>query len=210
MNVRQVCIGDLFSSQQQFVFSSLQRQDRWDEQQWDQIWRDIAPLGVNDGGRLFLGNVILAPVCGLPSDIKQLMTIDGRHRLTALVVLMAALRDRVRESGDLEQAAEIQRTYLYHPYRSGVEAHKIILAGDPPSHLTIVSHGERLGTPDKVLRAYNFFHERVSDERIDAKGLVWGMLWRAELVTIVAEYSSAIEMLLSISAKGRPTTSPMP
>lgn len=208
MDVAQVRILDLFCRQQQFVFGRMQRLNRWREQHWSELWKDIESLSETDSdtGCLFLGNIILAQAnCG-GSDIRQLHVIDGQHRLIAIVALLAAMRDiEIERKSDLK-AEELQRTYLCHPFRSGLDAHKFLLAGEPLASLPIISLGERAGTPDWVLRAYDFFYDQISQKQADVERLVWGALSKINVVTIADEYRSATKMFLAVSSSGCPTS----
>ena len=207
MDVRQVKVVDLFCSQQQVVLVDLQRRDRGNEQQWRQLWKDIEPLGKtnSDIDRLFLGNVILATASRGRSDLGELYVVDGQHRVIALAALLAAVRDRQAELGNHKAAQEIQQAYLSRVHRSDIGAHKIVRAGKPPLHLPVLSPGERSGTPDWMLRAYDFFRGKISREPVDPGLVSWGALRKIDMVTITGEYHSAISMFLSIATKGRPT-----
>lgn len=209
MDVRRQRVADLFCNQQQFILLDLQRQNRWNGGQVEQFWKDIEGLTERESNasRLFLGNLTLASSPTKWPNTIQLQVIDGQHRLIAVAMLLAALRDWEASRGNDEKAAEIQDTYLCHPFRSGAEAHKLVFAGDPPGFLPIVSSRNRSGTLNWLVRFYDFFYGKISEGRMDADRLSWALLSQTDVITVTDEYRSAIKMFLSVATKGRPTSS---
>ena len=165
MDYRTSRVAELFCSQQQFQFSCLQRQNRWQTKHWCQFWDSVETLARDNGGSVGthpLGTLIPVGRTGVRPGIEHFTVVDGQHRLIACSTLLAALRDWMRDHCSEMQALEIERSYLSHPFRSRSDAHKIVLGGDTPSHVSIISSTERADTPEWMLDAYDLFYKKDS------------------------------------------------
>lgn len=83
----------------QFLIPVFQRDHTWQaEPQCAQLWRDVL-RAARAPGKHFIGSVVCVATGDSSAGFTRWLLIDGQQRLTTLTLLLAALRDRIRESG---------------------------------------------------------------------------------------------------------------
>src|SRR6266436_6553167 len=84
----------------QFVIPVFQRDYAWSDAQCAQLWSDIlhAAKSGSDRGH-FLGSIVYIATDDSSAGFTRWLLIDGQQRLTTLTLLLAALRDHIRDSG---------------------------------------------------------------------------------------------------------------
>ena len=129
----------------QFVIPVFQRVYSWTKRQCDQLWDDM--LKANDGSTMhFMGTFIYMPE-GEFDGIRRISLIDGQQRLTTITLMLIALRDALRASGDeacLKEAERIDETYLH----ASSDACKLCLSSDDDPTLENLINGTAL--PDGI------------------------------------------------------------
>jgi len=83
----------------------FQRRYCWTESQWRRLWKSI--VTVNDNTNL--NNHSLGRLMLFEQTDDSRLVLDGQQRLTTLIILLAALRDRLVEIGDTSTAQEISK-----------------------------------------------------------------------------------------------------
>ena len=68
-----------------------QRDYAWTEEEWEDLWNDIAELRGQPDGRHYLGALVVQA----RSD-RELLVIDGQQRLATIAVLALAIIQRLR------------------------------------------------------------------------------------------------------------------
>ena len=118
MRAHEVDLISLIQGTKQFLVPLYQRPYSWGSDQLDQLWLDILAEAdrVRDeeqGSGHFVGSVVLAPSphAHASGGLQQWLVVDGQQRLTTLMVLLAAIRDHVRDD-DPETAGRINVEYL--------------------------------------------------------------------------------------------------
>ena len=84
----------------QFVIPVFQRDYSWTEEQCRQLWNDV--MSVASGGsdaKHFIGSIVYTATEGGSAVFTRWLLIDGQQRLTTVMLLLAALRDHLTESG---------------------------------------------------------------------------------------------------------------
>lgn len=103
MHTRQTDLARLLMGTKAFVVPQFQRHYKWKQAQWIELFDDIVDqyeseavqtgnLAANEGH--FLGSIVLHPTPGPAATLARYWVIDGQQRLTTLMVIIAALRDR--------------------------------------------------------------------------------------------------------------------
>lgn len=109
------------SGQKQFQVPIWQRQYTWKGDQHEKIWRDLmeqyrlVTAGEANVSGHFLGSFVLSPKDPMAAGVSHFLVIDGQQRLTTLMLLLCALRDKLATTN--EQAIErYDETYLINKY----------------------------------------------------------------------------------------------
>lgn len=155
----------LFSSEsEQFIIPVYQRQYMWGNEQWSDLWNDIANLDKDDDH--FLGSIV---VINPPHSIElnQYEVVDGQQRLTTLSLLLAALRDcLIAHDGDREvRVAESINKYLHAEtmFESGFT--KIVPGKfDVVDYTNIIDKKSKSNGESNVWKAYLFFKVKIQFE----------------------------------------------
>jgi uncharacterized protein with ParB-like and HNH nuclease domain len=85
----------------QFVIPVFQGDYTWQaEPQCAQLWRDVL-RAAHTGGETghFLGAIVYVATGDSLAAFTRWLLIDGQQRLTTLTLLLAALRDHIRDTG---------------------------------------------------------------------------------------------------------------
>lgn len=100
-------IGKLLQTTK-FSVPSHQRAYAWEDEQIEDIFRDIHDAQKKKGGEYFLGTVVLSS-----EDDGRKLIIDGQQRLVTTIILIAAMRDYFHNDGQEDRARDIERDYLF-------------------------------------------------------------------------------------------------
>jgi alkylated DNA nucleotide flippase Atl1 len=112
----------LIQGTKQFLVPLYQRPYSWGDDQLSQLWTDILAEADRlregeEGTGHFVGSVVLAPSphAHASAGLAQWLVVDGQQRLTTLLVLLAAIRDHVRDA-DPDTAMRIDVEYLINQF----------------------------------------------------------------------------------------------
>lgn len=156
----------------QFVIPVFQRAYSWTETQCEQLWSDIIQIARNkaDGGH-FLGSFVYMPTGDTCPSFTRWLLIDGQQRITTLMLLLAAMRDHIQETGwtgdgDSPTARKIEAYFLKNMEEEGDWHQKLVLRRhDQETLRAILDHTE---LPDKyserISENYEFFLEHFREQ----------------------------------------------
>ncbi len=159
----------LLEGTKQFVVPIFQRNYSWTEEQCLQLWDDVlqAARAPNKGGH-FLGSIVYTASAS-EATFARWLVIDGQQRLTTVTLLLAALRDHIKESGwsgkDGPTAAEIDDRFLQNAYKQGDQKPKLVLRRNDDQTLRKIVSGSREPINDpasEVDDGYELFREVIS------------------------------------------------
>lgn len=107
-----ISVKDLFS---RFTFNipAYQRPFVWGADEFDLLFEDIKASTLNKDPSYFLGALVLHTRSF--DDITgegNYDIVDGQQRITTLLILLAVIRDILREMGDTERASQVQK-FIY-------------------------------------------------------------------------------------------------
>lgn len=94
-----------------------QRQFEWAKEQWNDLWEDVH-IGRIDESH-FLGSIVVIPEGRASVEINYYEVNDGQQRLTTILILLSAIRDRAEELKNDEFAKHIAEHYLTANYFEG-------------------------------------------------------------------------------------------
>ena len=188
-----------------------QRVYAWSDRQCETLWRDLLRAG-RSGSMHFFGTVLYAEQ---PDDSaeRRIDIIDGQQRIATLSLLLAALRDHLRETGmklDGIDSADIDARYLH--VRNDEPAEKLMLSrADRSTFAAIIAASD---LPDEeelsqnVCSNYRFFRTSMKeDASADAIDALWCGLQRLGVVSARIDASDRPQLVFeSLNAKGMPLT----
>jgi uncharacterized protein with ParB-like and HNH nuclease domain/predicted transport protein len=155
----------------QFVIPVFQRDYTWDaETQCEQLWRDVlrAARASSDRGH-FLGSIVYIPTGESLAGFTQWMLIDGQQRLTTLTLLLAALRDHIREvkwtGGENDPTPQrIDAYFLQNVQEAGDRKQKLVLRRHDQATLRAIIDAKEPPeqASEHIQDNYKYFRDKVS------------------------------------------------
>jgi uncharacterized protein with ParB-like and HNH nuclease domain len=208
MYANQARVQTIIDGVRQYVVPLFQRPYSWRERHWEVLWTDLAELYEDDRPRNhFIGAVVTMSAPSQPDRVSKYTLIDGQQRLTTILVLLAAIRDRARQApGTL--ADKIEDLLLRNRYQEGEDAYKLLpTQPDRPGFFGIMDGRDRPeGSP--VSRAYDFFTLKLATTPdLDLDRLHNVIVRQLVLVSVVLDQDDNPYLIFeSLNAKGEPLT----
>ncbi len=217
MQVRTATLKGLVQGEKQFQVPIWQRQYTWKGEQHEQLWHDLMEQyrflgseGAATSGH-FLGSFVLSPKDPTASGVSYFLVIDGQQRLTTLMLLLCALRDRA-STADAQAVARYDELYLINKFHEG-EARLRILPTEEDRQVfrRWVNRKPDNGAGDDISRAYRFFANRLTDGdpygdgELDLERLARVVVERLEIVEITTQHGdNAHRIFQSLNGTGVP------
>lgn len=167
---------NIINGTSQFVIPVFQRDYTWQaEKQCAQLWRDVlraARAGGEHGH--FLGSFVYVATGDSLAGFTRWLLIDGQQRLTTLTLLLAALRDHIRDikwtGGENDPTPKrIDAYYLKNVQEEGDREQKLVLRRHDQATLRAVIDGKVIdgkGWPqdasEHIRENYNYFRDELS------------------------------------------------
>jgi uncharacterized protein with ParB-like and HNH nuclease domain len=217
MKASETKFSKIIEGTNQYMVPHFQRPYTWQRKNWDSLWRDIeALLGTEDGlsppRDHFMGAIVTAPAHSVPEGVTKYLLIDGQQRLTTLLLLLAAVRDRARQVNDVKLANRIHDLYLTNRYQDDLDQYKLLpTQGDESKHndriaFTKIIDNEESDAFSALNHAYQYFAKLLRGwaiERLSSLGNA--ILGHIFLVSIVLERDdNPYAIFESLNAKGQP------
>lgn len=201
-------LGQILYSPSQYVIPVFQRHYRWDRPQWEKLWTSLMEVQLPEKtGNHFMGFLVFVPGIAQPGQHTRFHLIDGQQRLTSCSLLLAAVRNVARRTGNTELADEIHGDYLVHPRKKG-EDHVRLLPKerDQESYLALVSgKGEPNG---RMADALDYFEQQLSSEAEDDSATLRRIFdlvcARLEFMCATLEAENAYNIFKSLNSTGVP------
>jgi hypothetical protein len=135
MNAQDLPITQLLNGARQFIVPIFQRDYSWGTKHCQQLWEDIVRVGLDETARgHFIGSVVYVAAEENNAAITRWLLIDGQQRLTTIILLLTALRDRMRESDyavehadDTLTPVELEDYYLINRHGRNERRYKLHL-----------------------------------------------------------------------------------
>ena len=199
-------LGEVLFAPSQYVIPVFQRNYRWERPQWEKFWFSVMEIGEPEKtGNHFMGFLVFVPGLAQPGQHTRFHLIDGQQRLTTSCLLLAALRNVARSTGQAELAEEIHNDYLVHPRKTGDEHYRLLpKQRDQASFVAIVESRPVAG--GRMSDALVWFEEQVSKPRA---GLSLRLLFnvicqRLEFMCATLETENAYNIFKSLNSTGVP------
>jgi uncharacterized protein with ParB-like and HNH nuclease domain len=163
---------NIINGASQFVIPVFQRDYTWQaETQCAQLWRDVlraARTGDEQGH--FLGSIVYIATGDSMAGFARWLVIDGQQRLTTLTLLLAALRDHIRDTGwtggeNDPTPKRIDAYFLKNVQEEGDREQKLVLRRHDQATLLAILDGKEWPqeASERIRENYNYFREQMSE-----------------------------------------------
>ena len=159
----------LLEGTKQYRIPLYQRTYSWRQEQLERLWEDLVKLTEDrhQGGPSathFIGSLVLAPSPNIgPAGLQEFLVVGGQQRLTALTILLAAIRDHRAETEGPTHLERINEQYLINKWEAGQPTKVLPTQADRAAYLACVNRTPLAGGADPVGSAYRYFRARLVD-----------------------------------------------
>src|ERR1022692_1190481 len=195
---RETTLQELLEGSKQYQVPLYQRTFSWKKDQLRRLWEDILKLAEDRSGAPalthFIGSLVLAPSpANGPAGVQEFLVVDGQQRLTALSLLLCALRDHRAQHEDPEHRERINQLYLINRWKA--EQHRLKLLptqADRAAYLACLDATPQAGGGDPVGAAYRFFRAQLEvaddpDDLADVACIEDAVISGLALVSVTAQ-----------------------
>ncbi|MGB7509661.1 MAG: DUF262 domain-containing protein, partial [Pelodictyon phaeoclathratiforme] len=184
MNAQDVYLTKLLDGAKQFIVPVFQRDYSWGTKHCLQLWKDILRVGSDQNAKAhFVGSVVYIAAEDTSATITRWLLIDGQQRLTTLVLLLTALRNRIlsgkaacqqtTDEETLPTGKALEDYYLCNAHGKDGQRYKLHLRrADQESLSKILDRKEQPnGGSEKIRENFAFFCKKLVDSDL---GIVYG------------------------------------
>ena len=176
---------EIIDCRKQFVIPVFQRDFRWTQPQFQQLWRDVGRASGEKIDAHFIGSIVYIEAELAGAALARWLLIDGQQRITTLTLLMIALRDHIRDekwSGDEDSPTieKIDAYYLKNTQESGRRQYKLMLRRKDNATLQALvdeKYTSELGDErsELLIEAYDFFRSSLKESTYDPDEIYRGI-----------------------------------
>jgi len=207
MHANQTDVQKILGGVQQYVVPLFQRPYSWDTKQWGVLWDDLVELCDEASPRNhFIGSVVTMPSKSVPEGVSKYVLIDGQQRLTTLLVLLAAVRDKARRTGDEKLANKIDDLSLKNRYQDGTDVYKLLPTQDDRLHFFAAMDATAPAGDGRIASAYAYFEKKFRTASAPDLEKIYAVVCKhLVLVSIVLDKEDNPYLIFeSLNAKGQP------
>ncbi len=156
----------------QFIVPVFQRDYSWTEVECKQLWLDILQIGAETTSREhFIGSIVYISTADLRAAFTRWLLIDGQQRVTTLILLLAALRAHIIETGwsgteDGPTARRIEAYFLKNVEEDGPRRPKLVLRRHDQATLQAILDDDNelpQNLSKRVRDNYEWFYDRLTE-----------------------------------------------
>lgn len=205
MDVSSTIFQPIFEGVKQYVVPLFQRSYSWGKKEWMILWTDIKELYDSENPRQhFMGSLVTIPAKSVPEGVAKFSLIDGQQRITTLYLILMAMGDLYKESGQIEKYEEIKNIYLVNPYKKGNDYYKILPTQIDRDVFKSISSNPEVKIEHEMWNAYNFFRKKMA-LNIDLDRMKNIITTKLSIVSIVLDSSDNPYLVFeSLNHKGKP------
>ena len=170
----------------QFIVPVFQRDYRWGENQWNQLWSDILRAGGHPAiTEHFLGSIVSTEYGQGTAVFHRWQVIDGQQRLATLSLLLTALRDHIVDSGwsggeDSPTSSMIDNQFLKNRDEQGERHYRLLLRRADNSTLRALIDRQdptasEMPPSERICDAYTHFKRLIADKNNDINTIWQGI-----------------------------------
>ncbi|HEC08826.1 MAG TPA: DUF262 domain-containing protein [Acidimicrobiales bacterium] len=198
VHAEETSLQRLLEGTKQYQVPLYQRTFSWGTAQLRRLWEDLVQLAEERGVRgrdttHFIGSMVLAPSPDLgPAGVLDFLVVDGQQRLTALTLLLAAIRDHRSETEDPSHHERINEKYLINKWEKGRPLKLLPTQADRGSYRACIDRTSQAGDAGPIGAAYRFFRSRLvdfddPDDELDVERLEEAVIRGLSLVSVTAQ-----------------------
>jgi uncharacterized protein with ParB-like and HNH nuclease domain len=206
MQANQTDIQKILGGVAQYVVPLFQRPYSWETRQWSILWEDLQDLCEEDRPRShFIGSIVTMLARSKPEGVTKYTLIDGQQRITTLLLILAAMRDKARKKGD-KIADKIDGQMLKNQHEEGLDVFKLLPANADRSTFCALMDGSPVSTDCQLVKGFEFFVKKLRlNNDLDLEKLYTIVGKSLVLVSIVLDVNADNPFLIfeSLNAKGR-------
>ena len=208
MKASETRLQPIIEGTKQYVVPLFQRPYSWTKKEWEILWNDIVELSeTGDSRSHFIGSIVTVPTISVPEGIAKYLLIDGQQRLTTIFIIFALLRDKAKQTGQVELSEEIHNTLLVNQYKKDFDYYKFQPTQIDRDSFQRIIAPDTLTSPNQILNAYQFFERKFRQTSIDIQTLKKIITSNMSIVSIVLDPDDNPHLVFeSLNAKGRPLT----
>ncbi|WP_326602793.1 DUF262 domain-containing protein [Streptomyces sp. NBC_01800] len=195
MRAQEITFLKLVQGDKQFQVPLYQRTYSWGREQLHRLWEDVSELVdqhlAGDGPPPhFLGSVVLAPGQIQAGGVQRWLVVDGQQRLTTLMLAFTALRDHLKDCGDLRAVDRVHRQILVNEFHEGSDHYRLLpTQADREAYTACVATRPQAGGGDNIGAAYRFFRGALAEgQETGPEG------WVGTVETVLKDLLSIVEI----------------
>ena len=167
VNALDTKLVEILEGSKQYQVPLYQRVYSWERSQLQRLWTDVTALvedrADNPDATHFMGSLVLAAgVANGPVGVQRYLVVDGQQRLTALSILLCAVRDRFRIIDNSFAARGVDEQYLINVHKQGTPHKLVPTQADRAAYRACVEATTGAGGPGRVSVAYQYFTEQLA------------------------------------------------
>jgi len=168
MKAQDTYLTQLIEGAKQFIVPIFQRNYNWEITHCEQLWKDIIRIGSSDILKNhFIGSVVYIPDTNVNANISCWQIIDGQQRITTIILLLLALRNKLKTTNLTIPVSfdEIDDYYLFNRHGRGDLRYKILLTLNDRNYLMDLLDGNAI--PDentsRIVENFKYFTELIAN-----------------------------------------------
>ncbi len=211
MKANDTSIRVFLEGTKQFIVPLFQRTYSWKKENIEKMWNDLVATCENDESNHFFGSFVTMPLPTSASTSSKYTIIDGQQRLTTIGLMLAAIRNRIRDFDESNKSIEeINELYLINKFARD-ERYKIVpTATDRDVYYSIVDDsGDGTYLPHPLSEAFATIKEKLDqiDDMPHLDQIKSGLLSKFSVVDIRLETGDDPYLIFeSLNATGIPLT----
>ncbi|MCY4298148.1 MAG: DUF262 domain-containing HNH endonuclease family protein [Flavobacteriaceae bacterium] len=164
-------INDIFNGNRVLEIPFFQRAYVWSEKQWERLLEDMELMTASNKPH-FLGSVILKQQKTPSNEVSDVRTlIDGQQRFTTLIIFFKVLCLKTDRNFSFERLFKLENgeLALWHNHND-IESFQRVLN---------FRELEEIESKDNILKAYNFFKDKLNLEKLDRQKILNNIMFVA-------------------------------
>lgn len=193
MKAGDVLLLMFFEGKQQLQVPIYQRTYSWGIKHCTKLFEDIVRIGESSENKThFIGSVVyFQPQITSTAGTPKKLLIDGQQRITTITLLLACLRDFIKNNPDVEfkdiSSEEIRDLYLINPHKQGEDKYKLLLTKrDKESLMSIIDSTPKLDHYSK--RIYDNFEYFISKVNQSNAAVIYKGIQKLLIVDAALEF----------------------
>lgn len=179
-----------------------QRDFSWEEQQISEFWNDLEHFDTQYPGANIIGKEYFLGAAVFVNNQTYHLILDGQQRLATATILLAAIRDKLREY-NLDAANQIQSNFIsFHDHLAGGNLPKLQLNEfdratfrDSIQRFPRVEIAATKKSHELILKAYAYLAERIREGWDRSGGGENGFRWAARISKTLTDHISLVTVV---------------